>query len=116
MITIIKGNKKFEFQNSELASIDTIYDGVFLKFADQTELKFNFSVKNGLSSVLDIVGRCQQDVTVNMNEAAIGNLSRVVTIGKHVIPDSKPVIPSEVKQVSNVSPEDIINKLTKCVK
>lgn len=126
MITIVKGTKKFEFQNSELASIDTVYDGVFIKFADQTELKFNFSVKNGLSSVLDIVNRCQQDVTVNMNEAIMGNLSKVVVIGTPVTvtPMKAPVSFDEAvkpRQTVNyeppaISPEDIINKLTGCIK
>lgn len=126
MITVVKGAKKFQFQNSELASIDAVYDGVFIKFADQTEVKFNFSVKNGLSTVLDIVTRCNQDVTVNMDEAAIGNLSKVVVIGT-------PIAASHVKTLTSsdgavktaqavkhepvaISPEDIINKLTGCIK
>lgn len=126
MITVVKGTKKLQFQNSELASIDAVYDGVFIKFADQTEVKFNFSVKNGLSTVLDIVGRCNQDVTVNMDEAAIGNLSNVVVIGSPIAVSSvKTSVSSNgvVKTTDavkhepvNVSPEDIINKLTGCIK
>lgn len=115
MITIIKGNKKFEFQNSSLASIDTVYDGVFIRFDDQTELKFNFSVKSGLSSVLDIVGRCQSDITVNMNEAIVGNLSKVVIIGSSV---KAPVSSVEVakSEPPKITPEDIVNKLTNKLK
>ena len=81
MFTIIKRKKKFQFDNSELASIDVVYDGIFVKFDDQTELKFNMSVKNGLSQVLGVASRCKGDVTVNIDQAEIGNLSKVVTIG-----------------------------------
>lgn len=126
MITVVKGTKKFQFQNSELASIDAVYDGVFIKFADQTEVKFNFSVKNGLSTVLDIVSRCNQDVTVNMDEAAIGNLSKVVVIGTPISasPARTPISSNGAVKSTNtvkhepaaVSPEDIINKLTGCIK
>lgn len=127
MITVVKGTKKFQFQNSELASIDAVYDGVFIKFADQTEVKFNFSVKNGLSTVLDIVGRCNQDVTVNMDEAAVGNLSKVVVIGTPIAVSSvkAPISSNGVvnkcadavkHEPATVSPEDIINKLTGCIK
>lgn len=82
MVTITKGSNKFLFAGDQIASIDSIYDGVIVKCADQTELKFNFSVPNGLSAVINIANKnCHKDITLNMDAAERNDLSHVLTIG-----------------------------------
>ena len=110
MITIIKKSKKFQFENAELGSMDVVYDGIFVRFVDQTEIKFSMSTKPGLGAVIGIVGRCQKDVTVNLDQAEIGNLSNVVVIGGSTNTTSAPVV-QEKKESAPITTEEVSKSL-----
>lgn len=104
MVTVIKGSNKFLFAGDQIASIDSIYDGVIIKCADQTELKFNFSVPNGLAAVINIASKnCHKDITLNMDAAERNDLSHVLTIGD----TSRILINSSKKEPPAVTPESI---------
>lgn len=102
MVTIIKGNKKFQFEKGDIGNIEVVYDGVAIRCPDGTEIRFNFEVKPGLASIIDMANRnvnCN-DITISMDAAMFGNLSKVLTIGTPVTITQQPpkVTPEQIVQ------------------
>lgn len=81
MVTIIKGDKKFEIPSGDVNSIQSTSDGLLLTCMDKTEIRMYFTVSPALRAILSMAdNNLSKNVTIDLGAALRGDTSHIMKI------------------------------------